>query len=56
MSSRQLEMYDLLKKQNQSTISEVTRAVGLKSPSTVHFHLDKMRGNGYIDFVNTASE
>ena len=56
MSSRQLEIYDLLKNQNQSTIRELTTAVGLKSPSTVHGHLDKMRGNGYgyIDFVNTA--
>ena len=55
MSSRQLEMYDLLENKNHSTIREITRAVGLKSPSTVHGHLDKMRGNGYIDFVNSTA-
>jgi len=55
MSSRQLEIYDLLKSQYPPTLSEITRADGLKSSSTVHGHLDKMRGNGYIDFVNTSA-
>ena len=60
MSSRQLEIYDFIKgyiakNQYPPTIREITTAVGLKSPSTVHGHLDKMRDNGYIDFVNTSS-
>lgn len=60
MSNRQLEIYDFIKEyivknQYAPTIREITTAVGLKSPSTVHGHLDKMRNNGYIDFVNTSA-
>lgn len=32
------------------TIREIATAVGLKSSSTVHSQLDRMRGNGYINF------
>ena len=60
MSERQQKIYDFIKKhiaENQyaPTIREITTAVGLKSPSTVHGHLDRMREKGYIDFVNSSS-
>ena len=59
MSERQQKIYDFIKKhikENQyaPTIREITTAVGLKSPSTVHGHLDRMRDKGYIDFVNSS--
>jgi len=37
-----------------SPIREITTAVGLRTPSTVHGHLDRMRENGYIKFVNSS--
>lgn len=60
MSERQRTIYNYIKtyiEENQyaPTIREITAAVGLKSPSTVHGHLDQMREKGYIDFVNSSS-
>lgn len=58
MTKRQKQIYDYIKsyiRENSypPTIREITEAVGLKSPSTVHGHLNKMRDNGYIDFANS---
>jgi repressor LexA len=58
MSKRQKEIYEYIKTfiskhHYLPTIREIASAVGLKSSSTVHGHLDKMRDNGYIDFINS---
>ena len=58
MSERQQKIYDYIKnhiteKQYAPTIREITVAVGLKSPSTVHGHLDRMQEKGYIDFIDS---
>ncbi len=60
MKKRQQEIYDFIKsytaeKQYPPTIREIATGVGLKSSSTVHGHLDRMRESGYINFVNTSS-
>ncbi len=59
MSERQQKILEYIKsytEENQypPTIREIATAVGLKSSSTVHGHLDRMRENGYINFVNTS--
>lgn len=58
MSERQKQIYDYIKSfilanKYSPSIREIGKAVGLKSSSSVHGHLDKMRENGYIDFANT---
>ena len=58
MSERQQQIYDYIKifiKENSypPSIREITTAVGLKSSSTVHGHLDRMRKKRYINFVDT---
>lgn len=58
MGNRQQLIYDFIKgyiDQNQypPTIREIATGVGLKSSSTVHGHLDRMRDKGYIDFVDS---
>lgn len=40
--------------QYSPTVREITEAVGLKSPSTVHGHLDRLRKKGYINFVDSS--
>lgn len=60
MSKRQLLIYAYIKdyiKNNQysPTVKEITDAVGLKSTSTTHGHLERMRKQGYIDFINMRS-
>ena len=57
MSERQKEIYEYIKSfiseyKYSPSIREIGKAVGLKSPATVHVHLDKMRENGFIDFAN----
>ncbi|UAW07781.1 transcription regulator [Psychrobacillus phage PVJ1] len=57
MSERQKEIYEyiksfILENKYSPSIREIGEAVGLKSPATVHHHLDKMRENGYIDFAS----
>ena len=59
MSKRQLQIYEYIKKyliENKypPSIREIAVGVGLKSSSTVHGHLGRMRDKGYIDFVNSA--
>ena len=59
MSERQKNILEYIKSYTAEnhyppTISEIATAVGLKSPSTVHGHLDRMRENGYINFVNAS--
>ncbi|MEK5038747.1 LexA family protein [Sporosarcina sp. FSL K6-3457] len=58
MRERQQKIYDYIKSyiadnQYPPTIREITTGVGLKSPSTVHGHLDRMREKGYIDFIDS---
>lgn len=58
MGNRQQQIYDFIKryiaeKQYAPTVREITVAVGLKSPSTTHGHLDRMREKGYIDFADS---
>lgn len=59
MSKRQLQIYEYIEKyliENKypPSIREIAVGVGLKSSSTVHGHLGRMRDKGYIDFVNSA--
>ena len=59
MGERQQKIYDFIKKfiaENQyaPTMREIAKGVGLKSPSTVHGHLDRMKDKGYVDFVKTS--
>ena len=59
MSERQRTILEYIKSYTSEnlyppTIREIATAVGLKSPSTVHGHLDRMRENGYINFVNSS--
>ena len=59
MSERQRNILEYIKSYTAEnlyppTIREIATAVGLKSPSTVHGHLDRMRENGYINFVNSS--
>lgn len=58
MTERQKEIYDYIEhfiSENQcsSTVREITKAVGLKSTSTVHGHLDNMRKKGYITYIDS---
>ena len=58
MGDRQRKIYDYIKiyiEENKypPTIREIAVAVGLKSPSTVHGHLERMREKGYIDFIDS---
>lgn len=60
MKKRQLQIYEYIKEyieQNQfsPTIKEITVAVGLKSTSTTHGHIERLRKQGYIDFINMRS-
>ncbi|MFJ7933735.1 hypothetical protein [Sporosarcina sp. NPDC096371] len=60
MSERQQLIYNYIKKfiaenHYSPSMREITDAVGLKSVSTVHGHLDRMRDKGYVDFVNTSA-
>lgn len=58
MSERQQQIYDYIKnhiveKQYPPTVREIAVAVGLKSSSTVHGHLDTMRKKKYINFMDS---
>ena len=58
MGERQKKIYDYIKyyiEENKypPTIREIATGVGLKSSSTVHGHLDRMRKSGYIDFADS---
>lgn len=58
MTKRQREIYNYIKnhiaeKQYPPTIREIAEAIGLKSPSTVHGHLDRMRKMGHINFIDS---
>ena len=60
MGKRQQQIYYFIKvyiEENQfaPSMREIAKGVGLKSPSTVHGHLDRMRDKGYIDFKDTFS-
>lgn len=60
MSKRQLQIYEYIKgyikkHQYSPTIKEITDAVDLKSTSTTHGHIERMRKQGYIDFINMRS-
>lgn len=57
MTDRQKNILKFIKsyiKENRypPTSREITSGVGLKSVSTVHGHLVRMRKNGYIDFID----
>ncbi|WP_342510622.1 hypothetical protein MKY34_11395 [Sporosarcina sp. FSL K6-1522] len=58
MKERQQRIYDFIRtyiEENKysPTMREITAGVGLKSVSTVHGHLDRMREKGYIDFADS---
>lgn len=58
MRARQQQIYDFIQlyiEENKypPTIREITLGVGLKSVSTVHGHLDRMRKSGHINFVDS---
>ncbi|MEK3993734.1 hypothetical protein MKY29_03180 [Psychrobacillus sp. FSL K6-2365] len=58
MNKRQRDIYDFIKhflnEHNYApSMREITTAVGLKSVSTTHGHLERLRNKGYIDFINT---
>ena len=60
MGDRQQKIYDFVKvyievNKYSPTMREIATGVGLKSPSTVHGHLDRMRENGYVDFVDSTA-
>ena len=59
MSERQLQIYGYIKTQISENkysplMKEITAAVGLKSISTVHGHLERVRDIIYIDFVHSS--
>ncbi|MEK4085587.1 LexA family protein [Psychrobacillus sp. FSL K6-1415] len=59
MNRRQKEIYEYIKhflaeNKYSPSMREVGNAVGIKSSSTIHKHLDNMRKNGYIDFINSS--
>ncbi|MEK3955356.1 LexA family protein [Psychrobacillus sp. FSL K6-1464] len=59
MNKRQLQIYEYIKiflaeNKYSPSMREVGIAVGLKSSSTIHGHLETMRKNGYIDFINSS--
>lgn len=56
---RQKEIYDFIKCFLQEykyspTVREIGTAVNLSSPSTVHGHLNRLRKNGYITFIDSS--
>ena len=58
MGERQKQIYKYIKNYIEEnryspTSREITSGVGLKSVSTVHGHLVKMRENGYIDYIDS---
>lgn len=58
MGTKQQQIYDFIKKhiaekQYSPSVREITKAVELKSTSTTHGHLDRMRKKGLIDFVDS---
>jgi len=57
MTERQQKIFVFIKKYIEEnryspTTREITSGIGLKSVSSVHGHLVKMRKNGYIDFID----
>lgn len=59
MNERQKKIYEFIKDYTEEykyppTIREIALGVGLKSSSTVHGHLDRMRRGGHINFVDLA--
>ncbi|QEK13742.1 winged helix-turn-helix transcriptional regulator (plasmid) [Crassaminicella thermophila] len=53
LTERQKEILNFIQKEINTkgyppTVREICRAVGLKSPSTVHGHLAKLEKKGYI--------
>ncbi|MFF2752799.1 hypothetical protein ACFVR1_03440 [Psychrobacillus sp. NPDC058041] len=60
MNKRQKEIFEFIKAfltehKYSPTVREIGEDVGLKSSSTVHGHLDKMREKGFINFTNSRS-
>jgi len=60
VSKRQLQIYEYIKGYIKNhhyspTIKEITDGVGLKSTSINHGHIERMRKQGYIDFINMRS-
>lgn len=58
MTERQRVIFEFIKKYIEEnryspTTREITQGVNLKSVSTVHEHLVKMRKNGYIDYIDS---
>lgn len=58
MTNRQQQIYDFIKKHIEDkkyppTIREICTAMGIKSSSTVHEHLSKMRKGGHINFMDS---
>ena len=53
LSSKQAEIYQFILQYTKEhgyppSVREIGEAVGLKSPSTVHFHMKKLEAEGYI--------
>ena len=53
LSSKQAEIYQFILQYTREhgyppSVREIGEAVGLKSPSTVHFHMKKLEAEGYI--------
>lgn len=53
LSSKQTEIYQFILQYTREhgyppSVREIGEAVGLKSPSTVHFHMKKLEAEGYI--------
>ena len=53
LSSKQAEIYQFILQYTRDhgyppSVREIGEAVGLKSPSTVHFHMKKLEAEGYI--------
>ncbi len=53
LSGKQAEIYDFILKFTREhgyppSVREISAAVNLKSPSTVHFHMKKLEAEGYI--------
>lgn len=60
MNKRQIEIYEYIKEflsenKYSPSMREITTAVGLKSVSITHGHLERLRNKGYIDFINTLT-
>lgn len=58
MRRRQQEIYGFIKNyrsvnQYSPTLREKATAVGLSSPSMVHRHLNTLRKDGYISFIDS---